>query len=59
MSNVDLKVTGKKLTITIDLAAKGVTSASGKSTVIASTRGNITVPGADGVKLGVNCYKPK
>lgn len=59
MSNVQMEVKGNKLTITVDLSAKGETSGSGKSEVIASTKGNVDVPGAAGVKLGLNVYKPK
>lgn len=59
MNNVQMKVEGDKLHITIDLTAQGHTSGSGKSTIIASTEGNATVPGvAGGVKLGLNLYKP-
>ena len=54
--NVQLSRVGSRLIIEIDLAEKGQPSASGKSTVLGSTRGNIDVPGCSGVKLGVNCY---
>ena len=57
MENVKLRLDGKKLTIEVDLAAKGKSSASGKSLVIATTKGNVDVPGADGVKLGLNIYR--
>jgi len=57
---MDIKVNDKGvLTITIDTKAEGTPSASGKSQVIASTRGNVVVPGTDGLKLGVNAYRPK
>jgi ABC-type uncharacterized transport system YnjBCD ATPase subunit len=49
-------VVGDILTITIDLRANLGPSGSGKSTVVATTRGNVTL--ADGVKLGLNCYRP-
>ena len=54
--NIELKRTGTKLIVEIDLAATGAPSASGKTTVIASTHGNIDVPGSRGIKLGINCY---
>lgn len=57
MQNVKMEVKGNKLVVEIDLTAQGVKSASGKSTVIASTKGNVSVPGADGLKIGVNCYR--
>ena len=47
---------GKTLVIEIDLTAKGTLSASGKSMVIATTRGNINI---NGVTLGLNVYKKK
>lgn len=57
MQNVQVKVTGSKLVIECDLAQSGQPSASGKTLVIASTRGNQEV--APGVKLGLNLYKTR
>jgi hypothetical protein len=54
-----MEVKGKVLTITVDLSQQHGISASGKSEVIASTGGNIEVPGTDGVKIGLNVYKKK
>ena len=59
MQNIGIEVKGKVLTITIDLSVKGNASASGKSIVLASTKGNVEIPGAPGVKLGVNVYRAK
>ena len=61
MQNVDVKVTGNKLTISIDLNAKTTPSASGKSEVIASTRGNTSIVTEKYgiVNLGVNLFKNK
>jgi len=60
MTNVKLEVKGNLLTITVDLAQEHGLSASGKSTTIANTGGNVTVPYAGGeVKVGLNVYKPK
>lgn len=53
--NVTYEVQGKKLTIQVDLSAEGRRSASGKTVVIASTRGNVEV--ADGVFVGLNVYR--
>jgi len=50
-------VKGGKLILAIELKTEGVESKSGKSIVIASTRGNIGIPGTD-LKLGVNLYRP-
>ena len=58
MKNVTMKIDGKKLLIEVDLSAGGEASKSGKSLVIASTEGNVSVPGAAQVKIGLNIYKP-
>jgi len=50
-------IKGGKLILAIELKTEGALSKSGKSMVIASTRGNIGIPGTD-LKLGVNLYKP-
>ena len=57
MQNVSMKVEGNTLQITVDLKAPGSTSSSGKSTIIATTSGNASVPGTD-LKLGLNLYRP-
>jgi len=63
MRNVSLKVEGDELVIRINLKDKGTPSASGKSTVIATTQGNISVPGTEDkrsrvlCKLGLNLYR--
>ena len=57
MDNVSMSVKGTTLTITIDLSKRGGKSTSGKTTRIASTEGNVPVPGTDtGAVLGLNCY---
>ncbi len=48
---------GKKLKLIIDMSGSGTVSSSGKSRVIASTRGNIAIPGTDGAILGLNLYR--
>lgn len=53
--NYTHKVDGDTLTITVKLSAPSVPSASGKSLVIASSRGNVEVQ--KGVFLGLNVYK--
>lgn len=57
MKNVEMKVNGSKLIITVDLTKEFGRSASGKSIIIASTEGNVDVPGVDGTKIGLNVYK--
>ena len=61
MLNIEQKIDGTKLVMTIDLAKKawvknGLTK-SGESHKVASTGGNVTLDG--GFKLGVNVYLPK
>lgn len=58
MDNVKMEVKGDVLNIAINLKAQGKPSSSGKSQVIATTSGNAAVPGAEGVKIGLNCYRP-
>ena len=59
MRNVETKVEGTKLIITVDLAAPGEVSSSGKSLVIGSTEGNVSVPGKPEIKIGLNVYTKK
>lgn len=56
MSNIVMNTTKDKLVITIDLTKEGTVSGSGKSMVIATTRGNAEVPGTD-LKLGLNLFR--
>ena len=56
MRNLTMRGDGSTLVIEIDLAAEGSPSASGKTLVIASTHGNVDVPGATGIKVGLNVY---
>lgn len=59
MKNVEIKVDGDKLTIIVDLNQEFGLSSSGKSVTIASTEGNVVVPGYEEVKIGLNVYKPR
>ncbi len=56
MRNVRFSSDGDTLTIVIKLDEQGQVSASGKSSVVASTDGNVPVPGTD-LKLGLNLYR--
>lgn len=56
MKNIEITRQGAKLTITIDLSQKGEPSSSGKTTVLASTNGNVDVIGCEGVKMGINVF---
>lgn len=57
MKNVQAEVKGTILTITVDLTKNQGKSKSGKTTIVASTEGNVSVQGApEGFKLGLNAY---
>jgi hypothetical protein len=58
MKNVDMKVEGNILTIKVDLSKEYGPSSSGKTIIVASTEGNVTVPERD-EKVGLNVYKKK
>jgi len=57
MKNVDMKVENNILTITVDLSKEFGPSASGKTIIIASTEGNVSIPEAEEKKIGLNIYK--
>ena len=59
MKNIETKVEHGKLTITVDLTKELGPSASGKSIIIATTEGNVDVPDAPDVKIGLNIYRKK
>ena len=58
MLNVVHKTKGDILTIIVDLSEDQGLSASGKSTVVASTQGNQAVGDDAGTKFGLNIYRP-
>jgi hypothetical protein len=57
VKNVKLTQDGTKLTIEVDLSKDQGRSTSGKSTIIASTEGNVSLEGPGEIKLGLNVYK--
>jgi hypothetical protein len=57
--NVDISVEGNILTIKVDLSKDFGPSSSGKTNIIATTEGNISIPGREEVKIGLNIYKRK
>ena len=57
--NVQMRVEGSILVIEVDLSQSLGPSASGKSEIIASTGGNVSVPGREEVKVGLNVYRPR
>lgn len=58
MKNVEMSITGNILTITVDLSKEFGPSSSGKTTIIASTEGNVSVPNRE-EKVGLNVYRKK
>ena len=58
MKNVDMKVEGNMLIIRVDLTKEFGPSSSGKTTIVASTEGNVDVPEHE-VKVGLNVYRPR
>ena len=58
MKNVEVSVKGDTLTITVDLTKEFGPSSSGKTIIIASTEGNLPLPGRSEV-MGLNVYRKK
>lgn len=56
MTNVVTSVKGNKLVIEVDLEKRFGKSASGKTTIIASTNGNQSVGHPSGATFGLNVY---
>ena len=59
MQNVEFQVEGDQLVIVVDLSQQVGESASGKSVIIATTGGNVVVPGCEELKIGLNVYRPQ
>jgi len=59
MKNVEMTVEGDILTIKVDLAKEFGPSASGKTIIIASTEGNVSIPDRSEAKVGLNVYKKR
>jgi len=59
MKNVEMKLEGDILTIKVDVTKEFGPSSSGKTIIIASTEGNISVPEKENVKIGLNVYRKK
>jgi len=58
MKNVELTIEGTTLTIKVDLSKDFGPSSSGKTTIIASTEGNVSILERE-EKIGLNIYKKK
>jgi len=57
MKNVEMKLEGHILTIKVDVTKEFGPSASGKTIIIASTEGNISIPDKDDLKNRVKCLE--
>ena len=58
MKNVEMSVDGDMLTIRVDLSKEFGPSSSGKTIIVASTEGNVSVPDRE-EKVGLNIYRKK
>ena len=59
MKNVEMKMEDNILIVKVDLTKEFGPSASGKTIIIASTEGNISIPEKENIKIGLNVYKKK
>lgn len=59
MKNVDWMLDGDILTIRIDLRQSFGPSSSGKTIIVASTEGNVSVAPDRDEKIGLNVYRPR
>ena len=57
MKNCEMKLNGNILTITVDISKEFGKSASGKSIIIASTEGNVSISENEEIKIGLNIYR--
>lgn len=58
MKNVEMSLAGNILTIKVDLSKEFGPSSSGKTVIVASTEGNVSVPDRQ-EKVGLNVYRKK
>ena len=58
MKNVEMSVEGNILTIKVDLSKEYGPSSSGKTIIVASIEGNVSIPDRE-EKLGLNVYRKK
>ena len=59
MKNVEMTLEGNILIIRVDVNKEFGPSSSGKTIIIASTEGNVSIPGDEDKKVGLNIYKKK
>ena len=58
MKNIEMSIEGSVLTIKVDLSKEFGPSSTGKTIIIASTEGNVTIPNRQ-EKVGINVYRKK
>ena len=58
MKNIEMSVEDNILTIKVDLSKDYGPSSSGKTIIVASTEGNVSIPDRE-EKLGLNVYRKK
>jgi len=58
MKNVEMAVNGNILTIKVDLTKEFGPSSSGKTIIVSSTEGNVSIPDRE-EKVGLNVYRKK
>lgn len=56
MKNIEVSVKGDIMTLKIDISKRFGKSSTGKSIIVASTEGNVSVEGREDVKMGINIY---
>jgi len=57
MKNCEMKLDGNIMTITVDISKEFGKSSSGKSIIIASTEGNVSIPEKEDIIIGLNVYR--
>ena len=57
MKNVTMTTENDILTIKVNLAEEHGPSSSGKTTIVATTAGNVAIPDNEDIKVGLNIYK--
>lgn len=57
MKNVLMTVEGDVLTICVNLKERHGRSTSGKTEIIATTSGNVSIPSDPDIKIGLNIYQ--
>ncbi len=58
VKNVEITLDGDILTIRVDLSKEFGPSSSGKTIIVATTEGNVSIPSRD-EKIGLNVYRKK